>query len=151
VITLGFLTVEKSVENGYFESVKFRFDMPEGALPEGVSRDDMALYRYDGSSWSKLETSRRGDTYTATAPGFSVFAVGVDATDEQASTATMTSTPQQTPDTTPSPTPEAEIDITPATAVQSSSGISTSLSVVLGIAAGLVALLGIGLVRRKRQ
>ena len=79
VDALGYLTVEKEVQNGYFESVEFRFELPESALPEGASRDDVVLYRYDGSSWSELETTRSGSTYTATSPGFSVFAVGVDA------------------------------------------------------------------------
>ncbi|MFC3960212.1 PKD domain-containing protein [Halovivax cerinus] len=141
--SLGFLTVEKSVQNDYFESVEFRFALPRSALPEEASRDDVALYRYDGSSWSKLETSRREDTYTATAPGFSVFAVGVDATDEK--------TPQQTPDTNPSPTSEEQMDSTTPSDGTLGSRIDTRLIALLGIATGLIASLGIGLARRRRR
>jgi PGF-pre-PGF domain-containing protein len=79
VETLGYLTVDTAVQNGYFESVEFRFDVPKSALPEGATLDDVALYRYDGSDWTKLDTSRSGTTFEATSPGFSVFAVGVDA------------------------------------------------------------------------
>jgi len=43
----------------------------------GAAPEDVTLFRFADGEWTQLETTAEGDeTYTATTPGFSVFAVG---------------------------------------------------------------------------
>lgn len=73
-----------------------------GATPENVT-----VYRYE-DGWSALDTTHLGNgTYRATAPGFSVFAVGSEEDDQQQSQRTPTPTPTATPTSTPTATQTA--------------------------------------------
>ncbi|MFB6235805.1 MAG: PKD domain-containing protein [Halopenitus sp.] len=88
------------------DEVRFHYSVEESALPEGATFDDVALYRYDGESWTRLDTTHHGNgEFTATSPGFSVFAVVVE---QPAGTATETETPTATPTETSTPTETTE-------------------------------------------
>jgi PGF-pre-PGF domain-containing protein len=80
-VTVGYLTADTGVPDQTLDSVVFHFSVDESALPEGAGWDDVDLYRYDGSQWTELETTRQGTEFRATSPGFSVFAVGAATTD----------------------------------------------------------------------
>lgn len=76
---LAYLTVSHhDVAESDIDQATFEFTVSRETLPDGATLDDVTLYRYHDGRWNRLETSRQGQTFTASTPGFSTFAVGVD-------------------------------------------------------------------------
>lgn len=73
------VTVDAEDEVGYNDAV-FTFDVPAETLEDrDLTPDRVRLFRYneDEGAWQELPTDHQGGTtYTATSPGFSVFAIG---------------------------------------------------------------------------
>lgn len=111
------------VDSTRMDEVRFRFSVADEALPADADPDDVSLYRYSDGSWAELETRHAGnDTYVATSPGFSEFAVVVDSDTEVADETTTatespssggTSTATSTETGTESSTPTATEDRIP--------------------------------------
>lgn len=86
--------------------ITITFKVPKSWLTSnGVSEDDIVLYRYNDGQWNEIPTTKTGTdgdyvTYESTTPGFSVFAIGVKG---GAAPAEAQPTPEPTP-TTPEPT-----------------------------------------------
>ncbi len=78
------------ITDGDFDSATIEFRLTKDWLADnGLAAGDMALYRYSGGSWTKLDSSYDGEqgvyyTYSASTPGFSYFAVsGMPVTEEE--------------------------------------------------------------------
>ena len=78
------------ITDGDFDSATIDFRLTKDWLADnGLAAGDMALYRYSGGSWTKLDSSYDGEqgvyyTYSASTPGFSYFAVsGMPVTEEE--------------------------------------------------------------------
>lgn len=72
-----FTAASFNVENSNVAAATFRFSLSAGELPDGVSPDDVRLFRYDDGEWVALETTALGeDKFSAESPGFSAFAIG---------------------------------------------------------------------------
>lgn len=85
---------------------RLHFTVDEAALPDDTEFEDVALYRYEDGSWSRLETKHKKDgAFVATTPGFSVFAIGVE---HQTTTPTETASEQDSSDDSTTATPEED-------------------------------------------
>ena len=72
---LTYLRVDHEVGDSVVGSAQLDFTVKRSALPDGATLNDVAVYRFHDGSWTEIETSRRGNRFTAETPGFSVFAV----------------------------------------------------------------------------
>jgi len=70
----------------------FTFTVDETSLSEDADPEHVSLYRFDGG-WEQVPTAYQGDgEYTATAEGFSVFAVGASESGVAVTSATLEET-----------------------------------------------------------
>ena len=123
------------------------FTVPAAWLDEhGFTPEDIVLYHYNGTAWEALPTTVKGTsgtsvTFTATTPGFSLFAIsGVEKAGEAITTPTAT-----TPPATAEPT---ATETTAAPAGKPAPGFSAG-TVALAFVAVLLLAAGGYLVRRR--
>ncbi len=74
---VAYYTVESGASDATVASARVSFTLPASALPSGANPAHVAVFRYHDGAWQQLDTTRRGEKYTATSPGFSAFAVAV--------------------------------------------------------------------------
>lgn len=139
--------------------IAITFRVPKSWLAtNGISEEDVVLYRYSNSQWSQLPTTKTGSdssyvTYQSTTPGFSVFAVGTKgaAPVEQQPTTPPESQPIQPspPQATPSETTPSE-PTTPAE--QKGGGLSsTTKAWIVVLVIVVVAAIGYFVWQRKKE
>ena len=127
------------VTDDRLDNVKFTFTLEESEIREGASKDDVRLFRYVDGEWTTLETTHLGgDQYRATSPGFTAYAIGVQAeqTDTETETETVTETDTDT-ETEPDADPETD------TETPSEPGTGIGSTALIGILVVLV-LIGAG-------
>lgn len=101
---LSYLRIRPSdLDAQSLEVVRIRFAVDAEVLPDGAEFSAVSMYRYQNGSWVALDTQHRGEgEFIADSPGFSVFAIGIDAADvgETQSTTSSNTTATQTQTTT---------------------------------------------------
>jgi PGF-pre-PGF domain-containing protein len=145
--SLGYVEVEHDAPNDAYGASTFRFEVSQSALPDGATLDDVSLYRYHEGSWDTLDTTRDGTAFEASAPGFSVFAVGVSSPDDGVGSA-VTETPgepttEQEPatETTAEPADEPTVTTDTATAADGPGfGFVTALLALVVLVGSLAAM-----------
>jgi PGF-CTERM protein len=91
-VTVGYLSVTPTyISDSGLDSVTVEFDMDTSAAD---SPENVALYRYSGGTWSKVETKfvgKRGGSYEfeASASGTGTYAVGIDSASFEVRDATL--------------------------------------------------------------
>lgn len=128
-----------NVKSSDIDHANIYFSVKSDNLPDGVTQSDISLYRYHDGSWQKLETKHlQGDTYMATTPGFSTFAIAANpdaqATATASPTPTKTATPRKTLTSTSNVTPTST-SISNDTTETTSPGFGFSLSMISILAA----------------
>lgn len=145
--SLGYYRVTGGVPDSAVETAALTFSLDE-ALPATASPDDVTVFRYHDGSWQRLETARRGGSYRATSPGFSVFAVAVA---PQSETTVSTTTTMETTDvsTTTATTVSTTAASTPTTTTETTTADGGLPGFDLGVT--LVALAALVLLLRRRS
>jgi hypothetical protein len=128
------------VTDDRLDRVNFTFTLEESEIPEGQSKDDVRLFRYVDGEWTTLETTHLGgDEYRAESPGFTAYAIGVQADQSQADTETET---EPDTDTETETVTDTETDTEPGTDTPSDDGGLGTFAIV-GLVV-LLLLLGVG-------
>lgn len=96
----SYISITTSMMDDEVDSAEIDFSIPRSWLDEnGLSPSDVMLSRWHDGAWHDLETkvtSEDGDvTFTATTPGFSVFAIRGATTTSTVATATPTTQPTE--------------------------------------------------------
>ncbi|WP_456478860.1 PGF-pre-PGF domain-containing protein [Geoglobus ahangari] len=152
----SYLSIE--LENGTVREARIKFRVERQWLEQERARaENVFMYRWNGSEWSKLNTSVSGEDeqyvyFEASTPGFSYFAIAVEKPVEVTPTPAQTETPATVSTPSPTPTPEKTAEETAKTPTPAETekveekGIP-GFEAVLSLA-GLI--LAAGLARRER-
>jgi hypothetical protein len=101
--TYSYVYVNATLNDSYIIRVNYSFNVSKSWVQSSnVSKDKVTLYRFNDTSdaWERLPTTLVGENttnyfYTAVSPGFSLYAIGTDAPEQQpiANTVGSTSNP----------------------------------------------------------
>ena len=147
-----FLSItSKNIPSSSIDGATITFDVPSSWVSEqGVSKENIVLYRYSGGKWNALTTSFYRSSgsnyeYQAITPGFSYFAIGstkaappanIEATEEEDTTTAPTE--QQPPATTTTEPPKKPVELTKEPFYKNIAFIVVALVIIVALVAVVV-------------
>jgi len=152
--SLGYFTITADVQDTDLNEVTYTFEVSKSRIEEAeITPRGVRLFRLDegDSEWTTLATTvreEREDTYvfTASSPGFSVYAIGYNTAQEPTTTSQTTTAPVETTDMDSEETTEEATTVIPTTPGSSSDGFPTNL-----VAGGVVILVVAALLYYSRR